>query len=124
MKSLSLVAAVISAAALAGPVLAQDDAPLHKQNGVLVDPRGMTVYSFDKDTRRKSACTGPCADNWPPVQASTAVLPLPFNTIKRPDGTLQITYKGKPLYTFIKDKNPGDKNGDKLMNGAWHAVTD
>ena len=122
MKSLSLVAAVMSAA-LAGPVLAQD-APLHKQNGVLVTATGMTVYTFDKDKRRKSMCTDKCADNWPPVQASTAVLPLPFNTIKRADGTLQITYKGKPLYTFIKDKNPGDKTGDNLMQGAWHAVTD
>lgn len=122
MKSLSLCTAVI-AASLSGPVLAQADAPLHKQNGILVDARGMTVYSFDKDKRRKSACTGQCADNWPPVQASTAVLPLPFNTIKRPDGTLQVTYKGKPMYTFIKDKNPGDKTGDNLMQGAWHVVT-
>lgn len=122
MKSLSLCAALI-AAAFAGPVQAQDDAPLHKQNGVMVDPRGMTVYTFDKDKRRKSVCLDKCAENWPPVQASTAVLSPPFNTIKRPDGTLQMTYKGKPLYTFIKDKNPGDKTGDNLMQGAWHAVT-
>jgi len=35
----------------------------------------------------------------------------------------QLAYKGKPLYTFVKDKKPGDKAGDKAMN-VWHAVTD
>lgn len=123
MKSFSLCTAVILAA-LAAPAQAQDDAPLHKQNGVLVNAAGMTVYTFDKDKRHKSECTGACSTNWPPVQASTSVLPPPFSTIKRPDGSMQMTYKGKPLYTFAKDKAPGDKAGDKLMNGAWHAVTD
>jgi predicted lipoprotein with Yx(FWY)xxD motif len=122
MKSLSLCTALLGAA-LALPAFAQSDAPLHKQNGVLVNASGMTVYTFDKDSGKKSACTGQCTDNWPPVVASTTVLSPPYSAIKRDDGSMQLTYKGKPLYTFAKDKAPGDKKGDKVKD-VWHAVTD
>jgi predicted lipoprotein with Yx(FWY)xxD motif len=122
MKLLSLCTAVL-AATLAVPAVAQSDAPLHKQNGVLVNAAGMTVYTFDKDSGKKSACSGQCTENWPPVVASTTVLSPPYSTIKRDDGTMQLTYKGKPLYTFAQDKAPGDKKGDKVKN-VWHAVTE
>ena len=122
MKSFSLWSAVLIAA-LAAPAFAQSDGPLHKQNGVMVNAAGMTVYTFDKDSGKKSACTGKCAENWPPVQASTTVLSPPYSTIKRDDGSMQLTYKGKPLYTFMQDKAPGDKKGDKVKD-MWHVVTD
>ncbi|HEX9174487.1 MAG TPA: hypothetical protein VF861_17695 [Telluria sp.] len=123
MKSLSFGTALL-AAALALPALAAD-APLKKAHGVMVDSAGMTVYTFDKDTADsgKSACTGSCAQNWPPVQAGDAPLTAPYSAITREDGTKQLAYKGKPLYTFKKDKKAGDKTGDKAMN-AWHVVTD
>ena len=38
----------------------------------LVDGKGMTLYTFDKDGGGKSMCNGPCADNWPPLMASAA----------------------------------------------------
>jgi predicted lipoprotein with Yx(FWY)xxD motif len=123
MKSVSFITVAL-AALLAAPVLAADNAPVHKANGVLVDSKGMTVYTFDKDSGGKSACTGSCADNWPAVQAGSAPLSAPYSAITRDDGTKQLAYKGKPLYTFAKDKSPGDKKGDKVMQGAWHAVTD
>jgi predicted lipoprotein with Yx(FWY)xxD motif len=122
MKSFSLGTAVL-AALLAGHVLAADPVPVHKSNGVLVDAKGMTVYTFDKDSGGKSACTGPCNDNWPPVQAGTGTLAAPYSSITRDDGSKQLAYKGKPLYTFAKDKVPGDKKGDKVKD-IWHAVTD
>jgi predicted lipoprotein with Yx(FWY)xxD motif len=124
MKSLSLGTALL-AALLALPALAADP-PVKKADGVLVDSSGKTVYTFDKDTANsgKSACTGSCAENWPPV---TVIVPDtaqgPYSTITREDGSKQLTYKGKPLYTFKKDKKAGDKTGDKAMN-AWHVVTD
>jgi predicted lipoprotein with Yx(FWY)xxD motif len=123
MKSLSFGTALL-AAALALPALAAD-APLKKAHGVMVDSAGMTVYTFDKDTADsgKSACTGSCAQNWPPVMAGDAPLTAPYSAITREDGTRQLAYKGKPLYTFKKDKKAGDKTGDKAMN-AWHVVTD
>ena len=98
---------------------------LMKKDGVLVDPAGMTVYTFDQDTANsgKSACVDGCITNWPAVKASEGELAAPYSAITRPDGTRQLAYKGKPLYTFVKDKKAGDKTGDKAKN-VWHAVTE
>lgn len=124
MKSVSLGTAILCAL-LALPAVAADTAPVHKSGGMLVDAKGMTVYTYDKDSANsgKSACTGPCADNWPAVQAGDAKLSAPYGSITREDGTKQLTYKGKPLYTFMKDKKAGDKAGDKVKD-VWHVVTD
>lgn len=110
---------------LALPVQAADQAPLRKSNGILVDARGMTVYTYDKDSANsgKSTCTGRCAENWPPVQAADSQPAAPYSVVTREDGSKQLAYNGKPLYTFVKDKKPGDKAGDKAMN-VWHALTD
>lgn len=125
MKSVSLATASLLVL-FSLSAQADDMAPLKQSNGVLVDAKGMTVYTFDKDTANsgKSACTGKCAQNWPAVPASDAQPPAPYSAITREDGSKQLAYKGKPLYTFVKDKKPGDKAGDKLMNGAWHAATE
>jgi predicted lipoprotein with Yx(FWY)xxD motif len=124
MKSVSLGTAIL-AALLCLPAVAADSAPVHKANGVLVDASGMTVYTFDKDAgdSGKSACTGPCANYWHPVRAGDAPLAAPWSTITRDDGSKQLAYKGKPLYTFVKDKKAGDKAGDKVKD-MWHVVTD
>jgi len=125
MKSVSL-AAVSLLALLSLSAQAADPVPLKKSDGMLVDAKGMTVYTFDKDAADsgKSACTGKCAANWPAVPAGDAPLSAPYSAITREDGSKQLAYKGKPLYTFMKDKKPGDKSGDKLMNNNWHALTE
>ena len=124
MKSSFLSCAVLLAVCSAS-VFANPDAPLKRANGMLVDANGMTVYTFDKDTANsgKSVCVEKCAQNWPAVKAGDATLAEPYSAITRADGTKQLAYKGKPLYTFVKDKKAGDKEGDKAMN-AWHVVTD
>lgn len=124
MKAVNLGIACLSALfALAAH--AADPAPVKKVNGILVDAHGMTVYTFDKDVAGsgKSACSGPCAENWPAVKAGDATLPAPYSTVVRDDGTKQLAYHGKPLYTFVKDKKTGEREGDKKMN-VWHVVTD
>jgi predicted lipoprotein with Yx(FWY)xxD motif len=89
----------------------------------LVDAKGMTLYTFDKDTGGKSACNGTCAANWPPLAADKgAAASGGWTVIARDDGASQWAYKGKPLYTFVKDKKPGDVVGDGFLNGAWHAA--
>jgi predicted lipoprotein with Yx(FWY)xxD motif len=124
MKSVSIGTAVLFALFTLS-AHAVDTAPVKKANGMLVDSKGMTVYTYDKDTANsgKSACTGRCADNWPAVKAGDAQPAAPYSTITREDGTKQLAYKGKPLYTFMKDKKAGDKAGDKFKD-AWHVVTD
>jgi predicted lipoprotein with Yx(FWY)xxD motif len=44
-----------------------------------------------------------------------------WSVIRRGDGTPQWAYKGRPLYTFIKDTKAGDTNGDGV-GGHWHVV--
>jgi len=90
---------------------------------VFVDAKGMTLYTFDKDAGGKSACNGPCADNWPPLFATDSDKPTADMTIVvRDDGKKMWAYKGKPLYTFKKDTAAGQTTGDGFLNGAWHVA--
>ena len=90
----------------------------------LVDSKGMTLYTFDKDAGGKSMCNGPCAENWPALVAADDAKPNAEMTIVvRDDGKKMWAYKGKPLYTFKKDTAPGETNGDGFLNGAWHMAT-
>jgi len=86
-----------------------------------VDAKGMTLYTFDKDSDGKSACNGPCATNWPPLAAAAdAKASGDWTVITRDDGSKMWAVKGKPVYTFAKDTKAGDTNGDGFLNGAWH----
>jgi len=78
-----------------------------------VDTKGMTLYTFEKDTKTKSKCNDKCAVEWPPLAASASDKASgKWTIIKRDDGTLQWAYSGHPLYTFVDDKKPGDVTGD------------
>jgi predicted lipoprotein with Yx(FWY)xxD motif len=109
------LAGVATAADMVDVVMVHDSA-LGK---VLTDQKGMTLYTFDKDPAGKSACNGKCAENWPPLMATTqAQASGDFSLITRDDGKKQWAYKGKPLYLWVKDKKPGDTTGDKF-NNVW-----
>jgi predicted lipoprotein with Yx(FWY)xxD motif len=119
-------ALVTASLALGGPARAEDYGPLQvvktPMGNVLADPKGMTLYTFDKDEPGKSNCTGECAEYWPPLMASAADKAVGGLTIiKRPNGTLQWADDGKPLYTFVNDKKSGDVTGDN-KNNVWHVV--
>ncbi len=91
---------------------------------VLTSMSGQVVYVFDVDQINVSNCHDQCAVTWPPViiPATTAVAD-PMGSITRPEGTLQLTFEGHPLYFFAGDKNPGDAHGDGLGK-VWHVVED
>jgi predicted lipoprotein with Yx(FWY)xxD motif len=94
---------------------------------VLANGKGFTLYSFAPDTPTTSKCYGTCAAYWPPVTGSSAAgsgLPGKTGTIKRTDGSLQLTYNGHPLYTYIGDSAPGQASGNNLnLNGGlWLVV--
>jgi len=94
---------------------------------VLTDAAGRTLYSFAPDSPTRSVCYGSCAAYWPPVTgAPTAAAGITgkIGTIKRTDGTAQLTYDGHPLYTYIGDNAPGQDNGNKinLNGGLWLVV--
>jgi len=91
-------------------------------NGVLTDPQGLTLYTFDRDAGGKSMCNGQCAANWPPLMAAPGTSPSgSYSIIGRDDGSRQWAYKGKPLYRFSRDAKPGDKSGDNF-NNVWHVA--
>ncbi len=87
----------------------------------LVDPSGMTLYTFDRDADGKSACNGSCAKNWPPFSAASSTASGAWSVVTRDDGSKQWAYKGKPLYTWAKDTKPGDVTGDGF-NNVWHVA--
>jgi predicted lipoprotein with Yx(FWY)xxD motif len=37
-----------------------------------------------------------------------------LGTITRDDGSIQVTYKGVPLYRYVNDTAPGEFNGSSL----------
>ena len=95
---------------------------------VLTNGKGFTLYWFVPDTSTKSNCNGSCATYWPPVKGPAtagAGVTGKLATITRSDGSVQATYNGHPLYTYVGDKAPGqDKgNGLNLSGGLWHDVT-
>jgi predicted lipoprotein with Yx(FWY)xxD motif len=89
---------------------------------VLVNDKGMTLYTFAKDANGQSACNGPCAQNWPPLMATGGTASGDWTIITRTDGAKQWAYKGHPLYAWKGDQKPGDTTGDGFANGAWHVA--
>ncbi len=88
----------------------------------LMDANKMTLYVFDKDSKGVSNCYDACAEKWPPLLGEKGMkLPHGYSLIERKDGTLQIAYKGMPLYLWFKDHNPGDMTGDGVK-GVWHVA--
>ena len=95
---------------------------------VLTNGKGLTLYWFAPDTSLTSKCYGVCVGYWPPVTGTPSAAPGvtgELGTIKRSDGTTQITYNGHPLYTYVGDTAPGQAFGNNLNvnGGLWHEVT-
>jgi predicted lipoprotein with Yx(FWY)xxD motif len=94
---------------------------------LLTNAKGLTLYWFAPDSATRSACYGSCAAYWPPVTGAPSAGPGitgKLGTITRTGGTLQATYDGHPLYTYIGDGGPGQASGNNLnLNGGlWHDI--
>ena len=95
---------------------------------VLTNSKGFTLYWFGPDTSTTSKCTGSCATYWPPVTGPVTAgsgVTGTLGTITRADGTVQATYDGHPLYTYVGDTAPGlaKGNGLNLSGGLWYEMT-
>ena len=93
---------------------------------ILTDGDGMTLYTFASDSVNKSACTGACAKNWPPLLVTDHIIQPAgiagtFGILLRDDSTVQVTYNGMPLYRYAADHAPGDTNGEGVI-GKWHVA--
>ncbi|WP_297087883.1 fasciclin domain-containing protein [uncultured Draconibacterium sp.] len=90
---------------------------------ILTDAFGYTLYFFTKDADGSSFCDDGCLANWPVFYArdmdySNELDSADFSSIDRGDGAMQTTYKGWPLYYFVKDSLPGQVMGDGVI-GKW-----
>ncbi|MCF3948592.1 COG4315 family predicted lipoprotein [Acidiphilium iwatense] len=95
-----------------------------KLGQVYATSSGMTVYEFKKDVphSHKSTCYGECATLWPPVAAPAGFKSMkPWGIAVRKGSEKQLTYQGYPLYTWIKDKQPGDVTGQGVK-GVWRVA--
>ena len=98
---------------------------------IVVDHRGHTLYLFEKDTRRHSACSGACAAYWPPLVtrrkpvARRGAKASLLGTIRRANGTRQVTYAGHPVYLYVQDTRPGQTTGEgsQQFGAGWDALT-
>jgi predicted lipoprotein with Yx(FWY)xxD motif len=98
---------------------------------VLVNAKGRTLYLFGKDRNGASACSGSCATAWPPLlakgkpSAGAGVKAALLGTIRRRDGSVQVTYARHPLYTFANDARAGSTNGEGIFafGAKWFALS-
>lgn len=101
-----------------------------KLGQILTASNGMTVYTKSTDTAGKSTCTGTCAQAWPPYTVASLVgitIPTGLNGndvtgLTRADGSVQLMYKGMPLYFYAKDTKAGDTMGQGV-GSTWYVVT-
>jgi len=94
-----------------------------KSGPILVDNKGMTLYTFDRDSSgTKSACDAKCTERWTPLAAPADAVPKgDFTVVTRSDGSKMWAYRFLPLYTSQADKAPGDANGFDGAN-LWHVA--
>lgn len=99
---------------------------------VLVDHSGLTVYLLTADKPGHSSCSAQCLQYWPlvPAPAGTGVpkikgISAALSVTKATTAASMLTAGGWPLYTFVKDKAPGDVTGQgvKTFGGTWYAVS-
>jgi predicted lipoprotein with Yx(FWY)xxD motif len=101
----------------------------------LVDAEGKVLYTNDLDTAKKVTCTAECAVDWVPVTSESGEptsddpsVASKLGVVTNPEGARQVTYEGKPLYTFIQDP-PGEVTGNGFVDSfagvtfTWTAAT-
>jgi predicted lipoprotein with Yx(FWY)xxD motif len=101
-----------------------------KLGPILVNAQDRTLYLFEKDESDESYCNGKCAKVWPPYttkggpKAGTGVDSSKLGTLKRDDGSTQVTYNGSPLYLYVSDKKSGETGGNELdqFGAEWYAL--
>jgi predicted lipoprotein with Yx(FWY)xxD motif len=93
---------------------------------ILTTTRGRTLYSLSAETGGRFICTGACLSTWHPLVVAAGVKPTgpaKLGTIERPEGRTQVTFKGRPLYSFAGDTKAGDVKGEGIKDvGTWHAA--
>jgi predicted lipoprotein with Yx(FWY)xxD motif len=151
MKKLVILASIVAAVALAacgGGNSSNDSASAADPGGanagtvsvqnlggsgnVLVDSSGKALYASDQEATGMVLCTGGCESFWKPLTINggkpTGSVLGKLGVVTRPDGSRQVTFDGKPLYSFTQDGS-GEVNGDGFSDSfdgqqfTWHVVS-
>jgi predicted lipoprotein with Yx(FWY)xxD motif len=122
MKPLTLLFGA-ETSAHTGPPATPGEIALFEEGGryvVRTDADSLSIYTFDRDTPGKSSCNQHCAENWRPILVHGDPRAVgSWTAIKRDDGRMQWAFKGKPVYTFVKD-SAGRPSGDGM--GGFHLL--
>jgi predicted lipoprotein with Yx(FWY)xxD motif len=107
-------------------VTTAQNARLHAK--ILVNRNGLTLYHLSVEHKGHFICTDKtCLSLWHPLLVPKGTKPVGrvvLGTVQRPNGAIQVVYKGEPLYTFVEDKKPGDVKGEGFKDvGVWHAAS-
>lgn len=123
----ALLAPLAADAAQTSKVVAKQAQNAALGRTVLTTNAGRTLYSLSAETHGRFICTGACLSTWRPLLVPAGVKPtgpVKLGTIERPEGKTQVTFKGRPLYSFSGDAKSGDANGEGIKDvGTWHAAT-
>jgi predicted lipoprotein with Yx(FWY)xxD motif len=121
VKLIAALVAAVAAALLVAPAAMTEGAvraPVIKyrddQFGAILATRAkkaLYYWNVEKRAGGKIRCTRACARAWPPliVRTRSAVprtitgIPGRFGVIRRPDGRLQVTHRGLPVYTYAHE---------------------
>ena len=103
---------------------------------VLVDSQGNALYSPEQEAGGKVLCMDGCTSIWEPLTVSSGGQPSgpsdvssKLGVVQRPDGTKQVTFDGKPLYTFVEDNSPDTVTGNGVSDSfdgtsfTWHVAS-
>ena len=104
---------------------------------ILVDEAGFTLYVFTADKKHQDHCVSievmgqKCSTFWPALEvtgvptAGEGIKAKALGTTTLPGGGKQVTFKKKPLYTYVGDSMPGQVGyiGAFAFNGYWYGLT-
>jgi predicted lipoprotein with Yx(FWY)xxD motif len=126
MALAALFVPALAATAATSKVVAKQAENTTLGSVVLTTTKNRTLYSLSAETKGRFICTGACVSTWHPLLVPAGVKPtgpVKLGTIKRPEGKTQVTFKGRPLYSFAGDAKAGDANGEGIKDvGTWHAA--
>lgn len=122
--ALLAVGLVAAAGAQVSVSSAHDDA----LGDYLVGPEGHSLYIYLPDEAAEPTCTGGCSAGWPPLELDGELsvdesLDLTeFGHVERADGVNQVTFAGWPLYSYRRDRAPGDVAGQGVSD-EWFLIS-
>ena len=131
----ALVAVGLSAVALAstGTTRLSGAANAGLGKTIVTAPSGRTLYALSAETTHHLLCKGACLRTWPPLTVPSRSTKVTLGggvhgtvgLLRRSNGSLQVTLRGKPLYRFSGDHSKGDAKGEGIEadGGTWHAFT-